>query len=120
MKTLVCVIPLLVSASAFATAPHVNDGILVDEHGMTLYVFGGTGTPDAKSCEGDCARNFPPAIAQPDDKAEGKLSLVSTTDSSERQWAYQGKRLYHGAMDKKPGDTHGDGLNTVWHVVRPK
>jgi predicted lipoprotein with Yx(FWY)xxD motif len=98
----------------------VNDGILVDEHGMTLYTFGGAGSPDAKACEGDCERNFPPALAQPGDKKTDRLSPVPTSSNGERQWSYQGKRLYRGAMDKKPGDTHGDGLNTVWHVVRPK
>ncbi|MFP3558488.1 hypothetical protein SB861_48675 [Paraburkholderia sp. SIMBA_049] len=34
------------------------------------------------------------------------------------QWAFQGKRLYHGLMDKKPGDRSGDSLNEVWHSVR--
>ncbi len=120
MKIFVCGVLLLVSVGAFATAPHVNDGILVDEHGMTLYVFDGAGSPDTQSCEGDCARNFPPAMSQPGDKAIGRLSLIPPTGNSARQWAYEGKRLYHGAMDKKPGDTHGDGLNTVWHAVRPK
>ncbi|GJH17218.1 transcriptional regulator [Caballeronia novacaledonica] len=120
MKTVLISVALLVPISAFATAPHVNDGILVDERGMTLYEFSGAGSPDTKSCEGDCNRNFPPALAQQDDKETGKLSLVPASSNGERQWAYQGKRLFSGAMDKKPGDTHGDGLNTVWHVVRPK
>jgi predicted lipoprotein with Yx(FWY)xxD motif len=31
----------------------VSDGMLVGEHGMTLYVFDGKGMPNAKSCEGD-------------------------------------------------------------------
>ncbi|MFP3558483.1 hypothetical protein SB861_48650 [Paraburkholderia sp. SIMBA_049] len=52
---------LLTATAAIAGAPRASDGSLVDEHGMTLYVFDGNGMPDAKSCEGDCERNFPPA-----------------------------------------------------------
>ena len=118
MNTLMGIAVLSAATSTFAAPPHVSDGRLVDEHGMTLYVFGGQGAPDAKSCEGDCARNFPPALASPDDKASGSLQLVDT-GNGDRQWTYGGKPLYRGMMDKKPGDRAGDGLNTVWHSVQP-
>ncbi len=118
MKTLSMLVGLLAVTSTFAAVPHESDGLLVDEHGMTLYVFGGNGPPDSKSCEGDCARNFPPAIADRDDKPSGNLTLVPATNGAS-QWAYKGKLLYRGLMDKKPGDRHGDGLNRVWHTVQP-
>ncbi|CAL8481477.1 transcriptional regulator [Caballeronia sp. S22] len=118
MKTLIGIAALSAVTSTFAAPPHVSDGRLVDDHGMTLYVFGGQGAPDAKSCEGDCARNFPPALASKDDKASGLLQLVDT-GNGDRQWTYGGKPLYRGMMDKKPGDRAGDGLNTVWHSVQP-
>jgi predicted lipoprotein with Yx(FWY)xxD motif len=117
VKAAVIAVGFLVSVSAVAAPPHVTDGMLVDEHGMTLYVFSGPGAPDVKACEGDCERNFPPSVAQSADEATGAFALLPMR-SGGRQWAYKGKRLYNGAMDKKPGDTHGDGLNTVWHVVR--
>lgn len=120
MNRLITAVALLVSVSSFAAAPQVKDGVLVDERGMTLYVFDGKGAPDAKSCEGDCSTNFPPALAEPEDKATESFSLLPSGSNGEPQWAYKGKPLYHGAMDKKPGDTHGDGLNTVWHAVRPR
>ncbi|MFP3647292.1 transcriptional regulator [Paraburkholderia sp. SIMBA_054] len=91
--------------------------MLVDGHGMTLYVFDGNGMPDAKSGEGDCERNFPPALAAPGDKPSGVLTLMPVPNGGS-QWAFQGKRLYRGLMDKKPGDRSGDGLNEVWHSVR--
>ncbi|SPB14900.1 lipoprotein [Caballeronia novacaledonica] len=116
MRTLVGVITLIAAASACATPPHVSDGRLVDEDGMTLYSFSGKGAPDAESCEGDCVRNFPPALASPGDMASDKLGTVDTA-SGDRQWTYRGKPLYRGLMDKKPGDRAGDGLNTVWHAV---
>lgn len=102
--------------SAVAAAPHASEGILVDEQGMTLYVFAGKSGPDAKSCDGNCERNFPPALAASDDKPVGMLTLVPGR-GGKSQWAYQGKPLYRGLMDKKPGDRSGDGLNEVWHSV---
>jgi predicted lipoprotein with Yx(FWY)xxD motif len=107
---------LLAATPALAAAPHANDGMLVDEHGMTLYVFDGKGMPDATSCEGDCERNFPPALATLGDRPSGALTLVPAANGGS-QWAFQGKRLYRGLMDKKPGDRRGDGLNEVWHSV---
>lgn len=106
----------LFAAPALAAAPHVSDGLLVDEQGMTLYVFGGQGVPDSKSCEGDCERNFPPALAAPGDKPVGMPTLMPARNGG-TQWAYQGKPLYRGLMDKKPGDRSGDGLNKIWHSV---
>lgn len=119
MKTPIGIAALCAAASALAAPPHTSEGRLVDEHGMTLYVFDGQGAPDAKSCEGDCARNFPPALASPGDRPSGSLQLVDR-GNGDRQWTYGGKPLYRGKMDTKPGDRAGDGLNTVWHSVQPR
>ncbi|APR34842.1 COG4315 family predicted lipoprotein [Paraburkholderia sp. SOS3] len=118
MKVLVGIAVLLAFTGAHAKTPHVNDGVLVDDDGMTLYTFGGSGPPDPKSCEGDCARNFPPALAAPGDRPSSEFTLVPMANGTS-QWAYEGKLLYRGLMDKKPGDRHGDGLNQVWHTVQP-
>ena len=58
MKAFAATAILLATTVARAAAPHVDDGVLVDDHGMTLYTFGGNGPPDQKSCEGNCAK-FP-------------------------------------------------------------
>lgn len=118
MRTRAGIVALFVTTASSAAPPHVSDGMLVDQHGMTLYVFGGKGPPDAASCAGDCKRNFPPAVAVPGDTPTGSLTLVATP-TGERQWAYKGQPLYHGLMDKKPGDHQADGLNGIWHPVRP-
>jgi len=68
MKRLIGIAPILGATTAFSAPPHVSDGRLVDEHGMTLYVFGGQGAPDPILCEGDRATNFPPALASPGNK----------------------------------------------------
>ncbi|MEM5339743.1 hypothetical protein [Paraburkholderia azotifigens] len=59
MKALTMLAGLLAATSALAAGPHTSGGMLVDEHGMTLYVFDGKGMPDAKACEADCDKNFP-------------------------------------------------------------
>ncbi|WP_227747193.1 COG4315 family predicted lipoprotein [Paraburkholderia franconis] len=42
----------------------------------------------------------------------GTLTLVPAANGGS-QWAFQGKRLYRGLMDKKPGDRRGDGLKAT-------
>jgi predicted lipoprotein with Yx(FWY)xxD motif len=118
VRTYIAIVTLLAATEASATPPHLSDGMLVDEHGMTLYAYAGKGTPDATACEGACELNFPSAIADQHDTPTGSLTLVKT-QTGERQWAYKGHPLYHGRMDKKPGDHQGDGLNSVWYAVRP-
>lgn len=118
MRTLVAAVALLATTQASGTPPHVSDRMLVDEHGMTLYVFAGSRPPDATACEGNCDLNFPPALADANDTPADGFTLIKN-QKGERQWAYKGRPLYHGRMDKKPGDHQGDGLNGVWYPIRP-
>jgi predicted lipoprotein with Yx(FWY)xxD motif len=50
--------------------------------------------------------------------ANGDYSLI-TRDDGAVQWAYKGKPLYLWVKDKSPGEMSGDGVNKVWHVVKP-
>jgi predicted lipoprotein with Yx(FWY)xxD motif len=118
VRTFIAIVTLLAATEALAAQPHLSDGMLVDEHGMTLYAYAGKGAPDATACEGTCALNFPSAMADPRDTQTGSLTIV-TNATGERQWAYKGRLLYHGRMDKKPGDHQADGLNGMWYPVRP-
>jgi predicted lipoprotein with Yx(FWY)xxD motif len=95
-----------------------KDGMLVDQNGMTLYTY--DEDADGKSaCNGQCAQNWPPLMAEAGAKAEGEWSLVTRDDGS-MQWAYDGKPLYTFVMDKKAGDVTGDGKMGVWHVAKPE
>lgn len=95
-----------------------KDGMLVDQNGMTLYTY--DKDADGKSaCNGQCAQNWPPLMAEAGAKAEGEWSLVTRDDGS-MQWAYDGKPLYTFVMDKKAGDVTGDGKMGVWHVAKPE
>ena len=90
---------------------------LVDAKGMTLYTFD-RDSAGKSACNGNCAGNWPPLMAQADAKAMGKWSVV-TRDDGGKQWAYDGKPLYAWVKDTKPGDVTGDGVNNVWHVAQP-
>jgi predicted lipoprotein with Yx(FWY)xxD motif len=43
---------------------------------------------------------------------------VITRSDGTFQVTLDGKPLYYYAKDTKPGDTTGEGLNSVWYVVQ--
>jgi predicted lipoprotein with Yx(FWY)xxD motif len=95
-----------------------KNGMLVDQNGMTLYTY--DKDSDGKSaCNGQCAQNWPPLMAEAGAKAEGEWSVITRDDGS-MQWAYDGKPVYTFVMDKKAGDVTGDGKMGVWHVGKPE
>ena len=112
---LVCVVPLV----ALAEKPMPRGGMLVDEHGMTLYTLDADAKAGgASACTGQCASIWPAALADDYDKAGGDWSFTQTADGK-HQWAYKGQRLYRFAKDEKPGDSKGDGIKNVWHIAKP-
>ncbi len=91
--------------------------VLADAKGMTLYTF----DKDMKGmsmCSGKCAMNWPPLAADAGAKPMGDWTIVKRDEDS-KQWAFNGKPLYTFAKDTKPGDTNGEGVGSVWHVVTP-
>jgi predicted lipoprotein with Yx(FWY)xxD motif len=114
---------LAVSGAAFAgepasMAPMAKNGMFVDAKGMTLYTFD-KDTPGKSTCNGQCAKNWPPLAVADGAKVSGNWSII-TRDDGLKQWAYKGKPLYGWVKDSKPGDTTGDGvMNGAWHVARP-
>ncbi len=96
--------------------------ILVDPAGMTLYIFdkdtkGGT----VSACTGKCIAAWPPLVAPAGATAMGDWTTVDVTDKdgkAEKMWAYKGMPLYYWVKDKNPGDVTGDGVGSVWHVVK--
>jgi predicted lipoprotein with Yx(FWY)xxD motif len=54
----------------------------------------------------DDSQSLPAAVGT-SPRTDGKVQLT-----------YQGRPLYTYAGDKKPGDTKGDGLSGIWHVVK--
>lgn len=114
------IIPLLLALAGIATAhadpAMMKDGALTGPTGMTLYVFD-KDEAGKSACNGKCAENWPPLLAQETDKAQGDWGVV-TREDGRRQWSYKGKPLYHWVKDQKPGERTGDGFNGVWHVAK--
>jgi predicted lipoprotein with Yx(FWY)xxD motif len=97
--------------------------ILVDSHGRTLYMFK-KDSPTKSACSGACATAWPPLRAHGQPKAGNgvKASLLKTIKRSDgaAQVTYNGHPLYTFVMDKKAGDTNGEGVTAfggTWFVV---
>lgn len=114
----------LALAAAFAMNAHADpaakmvNGRLVNASGMTLYTFDKDVAGSGKSvCNGPCSSRWPPAMAAAGAKPEGDFSIVRRDDGT-KQWAYKGRPLYQYTADEKAGDTNGDNVGDVWHIVK--
>jgi len=106
------------AAMAQSAPAKVADGVYVGANGMTLYTFDKDTMPGKSVCNGPCATNWPPLMADATAAASGDWSVI-TRDDGAKQWAFKGKPLYYWAKDSKPGDKTGDNVNSVWHVAKP-
>jgi len=100
--------------------------VLVSSSGRTLYVF--AADRNGKSaCSGVCATYWPPLVATGKSSAGAGLrsSLLGTTKRADGklQVTYNRHPLYVFALDKKAGDTGGQGLHDFganWYAVSAK
>jgi len=99
---------------------------VVDVHGRTLYLF--EKDKNGKSaCMGSCKSFWPPLLTKGKPRAGAgvKASLLGTTRRSDGgvQVTYRGHPLYRFALDKKAGQTKGEGLDDFgaeWFAVSPR
>lgn len=96
--------------------------ILVDEDGMTLYLFTkDTQGSGASTCAGDCLTAWP-AVEAPAQAGSGvdaaKLGSITRDDGS-KQATYNGWPLYYYQDDTAPGLATGQGVGGVWWVLDP-
>ena len=117
IKTSLCILALAVSTTAFAEAPKVVGGMVVDDDGMTLYTFDKDTAGNKSACAGACATLWPAALADSYDKPSGQFGLVGSADGKQ-QWTYEGRPLYRYSGDKKTGGKNGEGFKGVWHVAK--
>ena len=99
--------------------------ILVDQQGMTVYVFAND-TADSSTCTGSCASNWPPVeppraspTSAPDVTVE--LGAIRRDDGS-RQLTVANHPLYTFVGDTARGQTNGHGRTLdggLWSAVSP-
>src|SRR5215467_4864055 len=95
---------------------------LMNAKGWTLYYLS-TDTASQSMCTGGCAQTWPPLLQTGSvlptghGSLPGKLTVVTTANGS--QIEYNGHLLYTYAGDTGPGQTNGEGVGGVWHVVTP-
>jgi len=97
--------------------------ILVNSRGHTLYLFL-KDRNGRSACSGTCARFWPPLLSRgrPTAGPGVKPSLLGTTSRSNGtlQVTYNGHPLYSYALDKRTGQTNGEGSSNFgakWYAV---
>ena len=93
--------------------------ILVDGKGFTLYAFDPDGTDTtASKCTGGCATVWPAATAKKKVAKVGKgLDASLFVIGGTNQVAYNDHLLYRFSGDSAAGQTNGQGVGNIWHVV---
>ncbi len=94
--------------------------IIVDDKGMTLYLFT-TNKPNTSNCYGKCASFWPPLLTSGAPVAgtgldASKLGTTTRTDGT-TQVTYNSWPLYYFAKDKQAGDTNGQKIAGTWFVI---
>ncbi|WP_293265055.1 hypothetical protein [Neptunomonas sp.] len=96
------------------TQQTVAGSILANTKGMTLYTFD-KDVQGISKCYGPCEQKWPPLQSKTEVNEMG-FSTVLRKDGS-LHVRYKNQPLYLWVGDKKPGDTTGDGIKGVWHIV---
>jgi predicted lipoprotein with Yx(FWY)xxD motif len=99
--------------------------ILVDDKGMTVYLFvADTGT--TSTCYTSCAAIWPPVLTDgaPQAGTGAQASLLGTTTRTDGkvEVTYAGHPLYYFVQDKAAGDAKGQAINgfgALWWVMSP-
>ena len=63
-------------------------------------------------CTAECTKTWLPYVAAADATGNDDWSVV-TRDDGTRQWAYKGWPVYTNVLDRKAGDTFGEGVSTL-------
>ncbi|TWP45609.1 hypothetical protein FKR81_38850 [Lentzea tibetensis] len=96
---------------------------LTNGDGRTMYRFDADSSkPPKTTCEGECARKWPPVPADVMPMTAGVdplvLGVVTRADGS-KQLTIGGFPQYTFAEDKAPGDVKGQGSGGKWYATAP-
>ena len=113
--------PVAPSENIYLTQTDAKKGEhLKDFQELTLY----THDKDASgmsTCYNDCVNTWPiyTSGATTQSQFPPNISVITRTDGT-KQFAWKDMPLYYYAGDIKVGDINGDGVDGVWHIVRPQ
>lgn len=105
------------SGGGISTGDSSLGEVLVDDAGLTLYIFG-VDADGESSCYDSCASNWPavPASLMDGTSVDVELGSHDRTDGVE-QLTVNGRPVYLYAGDSSPGDVNGQGVGDVWFAV---
>lgn len=130
MATLLALALISVAASAWAEDYTVKTTYnkflgtyLVNQSNFTLYYLQNDSKAVYNStCYDECAKLWHPFYASnimlPDDLSQIDFGMITRADGS-KQTTFKGWPLYLYGKDKFAGDTGGNGVDGVWHIVNP-
>ncbi len=92
---------------------------MINKDGYSLYTFDidGDGMSNCQD-ENDCLMNWPAFVADDGEPDIGAFTRFTRGDGTD-QWAHNGRPLYFYMGDMQRGDTEGDGVGGVWHLILP-
>ena len=106
-----------------ATASGKLGEIIVDGKGMTAYVWDkDTANSGVSACTGPCATLWPAiTTTSASPTVMGITGTVATITgvNGGKQITINGLPIYAFSKDTKPGDTNGQGVLNIWHVLSP-
>lgn len=106
-----------------ATASTKLGQIIVDGKGMTAYVWDkDTANSGVSACTGPCAALWPAiTTTSATPTVTGITGTVATITgvNGGKQISINGLPIYTFSKDAKPGDTNGQGVLNIWHVLSP-
>lgn len=111
------------ASGGLKTAKSSLGRIVVDASGMTAYYFTkDTANSGTSACTGECLQVWPPITTTSATPAAsgvtGKVGTI-TLPNGAKQVTVNGRPIYLYAPDVKPGDVKGQGVGSVWYVLRP-
>lgn len=104
------------SLSPLTAVTVANQTILANEQGLTVYVFDKDSGSES-NCYDACAKAWPPVVVAAGTALVSPLGTTARKDGSV-QVTYDGRPVYTYVGDGSEGDTNGDGLGGIWHIVK--
>jgi predicted lipoprotein with Yx(FWY)xxD motif len=88
---------------------------------LTLY-FLSSDPPTGAACTGGCLSAWPPMTPSSGARPQNSFTIITRSDGTGKQWAYESHPLYMFSGDSGPDQANGEGITFpggTWHVVRP-